>query len=166
MFKRTAIIIGIVIAVCGMVQADGLYPLTTSEKADKGATHVFTFEHSDLTESATNTAQALTFNVAAKMGVEVVAAELAEAFTDSATNAFDSVAVKVGDGTDDDMFLTSTEVNSYGTEVWLKYGRALSNKVYTATDTIDITVTPCATYALEDLDAGEMKIYFRIRDAR
>ena len=31
--------------------------------------------------------------------------------------------VTVGDGTDADLFLTSTELNSYGTEVWLKFGR-------------------------------------------
>jgi hypothetical protein len=60
--------------------------------------------------------------IAAKTSVECVGMLLDQAFDTANTNYTGSLALKVGDGSDDDLFLTSTELASDGTEVWVKYG--------------------------------------------
>jgi hypothetical protein len=116
----------LLLALCASIAAGAyVYPLTEQEKADTGANYMVKITHADLTEASTNTAQTITnvLAVAAKQGVELVAMVLKTPFTDDATNAFASVALTVGDGTDTDLYLDSTELNSYGAEVYLKYGR-------------------------------------------
>ena len=107
------------------VYASGVYPLPTAGKADIGANYLVVITHEDLTTSTTNTAQTLTnaLPVKAKQSVELVACMLKTAFSDDATNAFNGLTVTVGDGTDADLFLASTELNVYSNEVWLKQGR-------------------------------------------
>lgn len=99
-----------------------VYPLTEQEKADKGATHVAIVEYGDLDETSTNTAETMTMTVPAKYGVQFVGMELDTAFDTANATYTGSLAVKIGDGTDDDLFLTSTELASDGTEVWVKWG--------------------------------------------
>lgn len=100
--------------------------LSAMEQANTRATHRVVIKESDLTETSTNTAQTLgaSFPVAAKMGVEVVAMQLVTSFDEGTTNYTGSCALTVGDGTDADLYLTSTELHADGTEVWLKYGRS------------------------------------------
>jgi len=164
-------------AIMGMsASAGGVQPLRIEESVAWDATDVAIITYEDLTETTTNVAQTISdvMTVAAKQGLELVAAVLVTPFTDTATNAFASVAVTVGDGTDADLYLTSMELNSYGTEVYLQYGRTVWNsgttnnvtlsygrKLYTAADTIDFVFTPTTGYALSALDAGEVRFYFR-----
>lgn len=127
-----------VLALSTSAWATALRPLDTSAAAWYGATHVVEITDEDLTETSTNTAQTITnlFTVASNSTVELVAMELVEAFSDDATNAFNSVAVTVGDGDDTDLFLQSTEVSLYGTMVWIKPGR-----VWQGTNTVVAAVT-------------------------
>ncbi len=101
-----------------------------------GGTHCVTVKYSDFTTATTNTAQTLTWTVAAGQAVELVAMELVTAFDSANTNYTGSCAVKVGDGTDDDLFLTSTELASDGSEVFWKFNPGYSSTVaVTATTT-------------------------------
>lgn len=143
--------------------ASSFRPLPEQERANIGATHVATVTYADLTETNTNTAQTLTnvFAVAAKEGVQLVAMQLVTAFDTGNTNYTGSVLVTVGDGTDTDLYLTSAELASDGTEVWLKYGTT-GRKVYTAADTIDFVFTPNSDEALSANTAGEVRFYFKV----
>ena len=110
----------------GVVQAASTTWQTTSVPemaAHRGATHCVVIKWSDLAASTdTNTAYAFTNAILAKTGVEFVELMLDKAFDTANTNYTGSVLLKVGDGSDDDLFLTSTELASDGTEVWIKYG--------------------------------------------
>lgn len=98
--------------------------LSVPEMAAKaGATHVAIYEYSDFTTSATNTAQAFSNAIPANTGVECVAMYLDKAFDTANTNYTGSLTLTVGDASDADRFLTSTELASDGTEVFVKYGQ-------------------------------------------
>jgi len=96
--------------------------LNTAEMAKWGATHCLEIEYNDAGSVATNTAVAFTNSVAANTAVEFVALILDTAWSGGNTNYTQSAALKIGDGSDDDLFLTSTELASDGTEVFVKYG--------------------------------------------
>jgi len=128
-------------------QAATFRPLLEQEKAHLGATHVATITYADFTETTTNTSTTLTnvFSAVAKQGIELVAMQLKTAFTTGNTNYTGSVLVTVGDGTDPDLYLTSTELDSDGTEVWLKFGRSVQAATaatlhYAGTNTPAVTV--------------------------
>ena len=190
--KKLGLMVAI-LAVASLTMAATFRPLPEQEQAYIGATHVATIGYADLTDTNVNTAQTLTnvFAVEAKQGVQLVAMQLITAFN-AGNNATGSVAVIVGDGTDTDLYLTSTELNSNLTEVWLKYGRSVQaatsgvitnvigattnlvtvltaltddvtgRKLYTASDTIDFTFTPNAVNSLSQNTAGEVRFYFKI----
>jgi len=130
----------------GAAWAATVTPLATQERAAHGATHVVTITHADLTESSTNTTQTLTnlLYIAANQSVELVKMELVTAFQDDATNGFASLALEVGDGTDTDLYLDSTELNVYGTEVYAKHGRILWGSSETNTVVTGFTPTVIA----------------------
>lgn len=132
----------------------------------QGATHIAIVTHTDLTEATANTAQVIALmTVAAKMAVGCVKAVLKTPFTDASDAAFNTTAVTVGDGNSANALLTSMELNSNGTEVFLKFGTA-TQTVYTGADTVDITFNSMADKALVDIDAGEVHIYLKLTDAR
>jgi hypothetical protein len=106
---------------CAALAAPEWQPLSVPEMAKWGATHVLIVEWNDLTTSATNTAQLFTNSVVAKTAVECVGLLLDEAFDTGNTNFTGSLAIKIGDGSVDDLFLASTELASDGTEVFVKY---------------------------------------------
>ena len=102
------------------------------------------------------------------MGVELTGMELVTAFVSSDATLL-STAVVVGDGSSTNRFLTSTELNAAGTEVFLKGGApALSAVpyVYTADDTVDVVVTGTAAKLLNTHTAGKVRFYFTVTDAR
>jgi hypothetical protein len=118
--------IGLVLAVLVTAQVFGASckELTVEGKAAFAATHVVNFTHADLTTTSTNGAtltNSTVFTVKGTDMVEFVAMELVRPFEYSGTNTLDSTTVVVGDGTDADFFLASTELNKNGTEVWYKY---------------------------------------------
>lgn len=125
--KKLGTIVAVMAALSwlGPAWASEVQRLSINEAAPKGATHKVVLTHADLTETVSNTAQTVTsvFSVAAKQGVECVAAVLRTPFTYSGSTALNSTTLTVGDGTDPDLFLASMELNSNGTEVFLKFGR-------------------------------------------
>jgi hypothetical protein len=110
-----------------------------------GATHVAVIQDDDLTTATTNTAQTLTMTIASNQAVQVLWAVCTERFVDNATNAFNSLTLIVGDGTDDDLFLESMQLCKYGTEVLVKPGRSFQEADYLAAIT-GIVSTTAATF--------------------
>jgi hypothetical protein len=113
-----------VLALAAPALAVQLVPLSLPEMAAKDATHVATVTWADFTEDTANTAETFSLAIPAGTAVEMVAMVLDEAFNASVgdTNHTGSVLLEVGDGSDADLFLTSTELNADGTEVFIKLG--------------------------------------------
>lgn len=129
-------IVGLVAVVASVASAASFRALSVEEMAAMGATHVAKYEYSDFAAcTTTNTALTLTNSVAiaAKDAVECVGLVLEKAFDTGNTNYTGSVLLTVGDSSDADLFMTSTELASDGTEVWFKFGR---EDVETITSTV------------------------------
>jgi hypothetical protein len=176
--KKVMVMVAAVVLMAGFVQAQDVRLLTVNESVAVGATHAVTLEHTDLTTTTTNTAQTFNVPVLAKQGVEVVAYVLREPFQDVATNGNNTLTLTVGDGTDADLFLTSTEMCVDGTEVFLKFPAPMvnsgtasnvtllaSSKVYTADGNMVLTVTPHTNYGVAAMDKGKVEVFFRVTDA-
>lgn len=175
------------------VRAVELGPLPQESRAAWGATHFLRVTHADLTETDTNTAQTISsFAVTTNTAVEFVAMVLRRPFDSGDTNYTGSTLITVGDGSDADLFLTSTELNVDGTEVFIQYpplpaytisytvltnsltniyvnaitttptGSALGRKVYTANDTIDVVFTPNEEESLSALTNGVVDLLFKL----
>lgn len=143
------------------------YPLPLETQIEKHATHATEITYADLT--ATGATQTLSpVNIGDKMGAEVVAIELPEAFVSSDASLI-STAITVGDGGSATRLLSSTELNAAGTEVFLKGGTLANTSlpyVYTTDDTVDVFVTGTSLKALNTHTAGKVVIYWKITDAR
>ena len=113
------------VMLAGLAQAVEFKALSLPEMVQaNGATHMVLLSKSDFTDTNVNTAQSFTnFTAGAKKGVELVAMVLETAYDTGNTNFTGSVLLTVGDADDADRFLTSTELASDGTEVFLKFGR-------------------------------------------
>lgn len=133
--KKTCLILAMALLAVGAFAADirGRV-LGVEEMAAKRANYCFEVKYSDFAETSTNTAETLTFAVSAKESVRFVSMELATAFDTADTNYTGSLAVTVGDGTDADLFLTSTELASDGTEVFFKYDAGYSSTMTLTTE--------------------------------
>lgn len=132
--KMVGMVAALVLWMSVPAKAWNWYAMSVPEMAAHGgATHMAEFTAEDFSASTvSNTAKAFTNAVAAKKAVEVIALLLDTAFTVQTTNYTDSCLLKIGDGSDDDYFLTSTELAGDGSEVWVKFGRPHS---YTAVST-------------------------------
>ena len=75
-------------AVLAVAWAASLRPMTEQERAFYGATHEVEFTYADLTETDTNTAQQLTFNVYSNTAVQGVCLVVDEAFVGPTNNHF------------------------------------------------------------------------------
>jgi hypothetical protein len=166
-------------------------PLFSDEAAQLGANFFVRYTHDDLTTTNVNTAQTLSVPVATQTAWQLVAMVLETPFDTGNTNYTGSTLLKIGDGSDDDLFLTSTELASDGSEVYLKFGAPnsataattliyptgttnagpalvtgvtvgeLGRKVYTATGNIVSTFTPNSDEAVSALTSGAVRVYFR-----
>jgi hypothetical protein len=136
--------------------------------AHGGATHMAEFQWSDFTQTSTNTAQTFTNTIPAKRSLECIAMMLDTAYTIGTTNYTDSCLLKIGDGSDDDLFLTSTELASDGTEVFIKFGPPYT---YTAASTPTFTTlafgtnVTVATTNLITLQAGATNVSQTVTNA-
>jgi hypothetical protein len=152
----------ILLAIGMNAQAAQLVPLDSREAALVGATHVARFSYEDFAASTdTNTALIITnlSPIAAKELVECVAMVLETSFDTGNTNYTGSMALQVGDSSDADLFLTSTELASDGSEVFVKAGRddaataTLTLQNVSLTDTNGVTASVC-TNATAAIVAG------------
>lgn len=140
------------------------YLLNESRVAERADLEVL-ITHEDLTEATANTTQKLTFPIADRMSVELSRVILDEPFEDTTDAAFNTTAVIVGDDGSTNRFLTSTELNVNGAEVYLKNGTG-TNLVYTAADTIDFIFASMAAKNLAALNKGRVRFMFKIADER
>lgn len=120
---------GLVLATAPAAQAYTWGPVSSQEAAQWGGNYLFTWNHTDLTNTTTNATQTFALSVVSNSSVEFVAFVLDEACDSGDTNWTGSTLLHIGDGTDADLFLTSTEMNVDGTEVWFKLPPLNSNTV-------------------------------------
>ncbi len=176
MKKFMMILITALLAFAGFTQAAEWRTLSSEEAALTGANRVYTVDYSDLTTATTNTAQTLTVSVPDKSAIRFVMMKLEKAFDTGNTNFTGSLAVKIGDTSDDDLYLTSTELASDGTEIWKKFGNTVWNsgqatnvtlaygsKVYTSNDYIKCVFTPNAEETVKSNTVGRVKFYFNVQ---
>lgn len=135
-------------------------PLET--QALLGANYAAIIDYTDLSDTAGLT-KTLTTNIPANAMVQGVCHTLIEDFV-SATAS--SLVYTVGDGSDADFHLTSTQLEQSDTEIDLKVhtpgsGASAEGKVYTAADTLDFAFTAVGGN-LNTLTAGKLIFYFRM----
>lgn len=140
-------------------------PIPLEGRIAEGANYEVLITHADLTDAVASEAQTLTVPIAAKMSVRGVRLILDEVFLDTSDTANASTAVIVGDDGSTSRYFTSTELNSHGTEIFLKSGVDIEFP-YTADNTIDITFTPTSGKTLAALTQGRVRIQFQINDER
>jgi len=137
-------------------------PLSNNERLNGGFTHVIEVTYADLTETVADTAQTLALlSLAAGEAVLKVAYKLVTGFADASDAAFNSTTIEIGDGTDVDWNLQSTQINEAGTEIDYSVGTG-NTRVYLDADTLDMKVTSMAAKALNDLDSGEIHVYVQV----
>ena len=176
------------------VHAQQWRQLTQQEQTRTGASHVWTIEAADLTETTDDTAQTLAISVGAKRGVTFVAAVLAAPFATAGTN--DSVTLEVRDTDTAGLYLAATQVASSGsvTPVYLSFPRQTTpaitlqratvdgnenvvtnvvlavteygRRLYTADKQLRAVFTPANTTKLSNYTTGEVRLYFHLWDAR
>lgn len=117
-----------------------------------------------LTETTANTAQLFTVKAGKKgLAVKRVVLSSAAGLEDDSDAAFNSTAITVGDASDPDRLLGSTELNVNGTEVLSKVNEP--DYVYTdASETISITVNSMTGKSLSNIDTGEFYVGFELQD--
>ena len=131
-----------------------------------GSTHEVVIDYTDLSDTA-GTGKTLTVTIPAGSWVRGGAHVLETDFTDGAAT-MSSLVYTVGDGGDADLYMTSTEVETTGTEIDYKAPTPGSGavaretgKVYASADTLDIAFT--ATGAnLSTLTGGKLRYYFAL----
>lgn len=135
-----------------------LTPLKAEEQVSKGgATHCLEITYADLTDA--DASQTLTpITVANGTAFMVTQAQLVEAFV-SSDATLTSTTLKVGDGGDTSRFLASMELNSAGTEVFVKGGALTAIYQYTAADTVDALIECTAGKLLNSHTAGKVRVY-------
>lgn len=106
-------------------QGAQLMALSVPEMTAVKATHMLRITYADFASCTnSNTSCVVTgFVASAKQGVECVAMVLETAFDTGNTNYTGSCLMTVGDADSANRFITSTELASDGTEVFLKFGR-------------------------------------------
>ena len=136
-------------------------PLSEVESVGRGANLMVVLTSADLTDGD-NSQNIELFKVLAKDTVQLVRAELVTVFDSSTDTSIITTTVEVGDDGDTDRFLTSTELNPSGTEVFAK-GGALTNATaytYTADNTVDALVACTSAKLLSAHDSGELRLFF------
>jgi hypothetical protein len=133
-----------------------------------GSTHEVVIDYTDLSDTA-GTSKTLTVDIPAGSWVRGGAHVLETDFTDGAAT-LSSLVYIVGDGDDPDLYMTSTQVETTGSEVDYKAPTAGSGavsrevgKVYSSADTLDIAFTASGAN-LSTLTGGKLRYYFAMVD--
>lgn len=176
---KKLIVIAIVAITASASFAWELQPLDLNGRATYNATHQTIIDYRDFADvTDTNTALSITQAVPAKVGMALVGMVLEQPFDGSgvSTAITQSVALKIGDGSDDDLFLTSTELASDGSEVFIKYAplgsvtigatgvvtavSSLGVKYYGTAGDVVYTFTPAAKHSLAVQTQGRVKLFW------
>ena len=136
-------------------------PLTTQERAEMpGYTHVAIVTADDLTQVTAAAAQAITL-CALKKGDIILRAigDPVDPFRNTADAAFNSDTVSLGDSGSATRHLAATEANLNGT-----YLKVIGNTafLYTAVDSLILTVNSMAGKSLVNINRGEYHAFFAL----
>ena len=137
-------------------------PLALEEIALRGYSHVVTFDYTDLTDTAALTKTlALLPNTMVKNGTRVSCAGL---YVETAFVGCATLTLKVGDGGDDDRFMTLA-IADLKTKAYLAAPASITSQPYTYTtaDTVDGLVT-ATTDNLTALSAGKAHVFLMVVD--
>lgn len=142
------------------------------------ATHKVIISYTDIAAlgaSATGTLALLPINTAGAFTKTFPAGTVARFAGLNLITAFDfsdtgitSLTVQIGDGSDTDRLLTSTELAVDGTEIlWKVEGATTQPYAYLAADTIDALFTAAngGTPTLAECTSGEVEIYLHVTDS-
>jgi len=123
-------------------------PIGVQEGALWGANYLVQISEGDLTNTVTNSAQTISscLSVVSNSAVEMVALVVDTPADSGNTNYTGSTLLKIGDGDDDDRYLTSTELNVDGTEVWFKLGPPNGGTITVTPSSVTLTTM---TYAVQ-----------------
>lgn len=140
-------------------------PLDVAEAARWGATHQIVVEESDLTDTNTATFSQVLSNgvIAANTAIVPVALVLEQPFNinDATTNAYNTTVVTVGDSASSNTsFISSTELNQNGTEVYVKLP-AVAGKLFTSAAKVTFAFTGMTNNALSSFTKGRVAFYYR-----
>lgn len=177
--KKLFGVIAAVFIVAGVYAQSGpeIVRLDSLGSARYDADFVSIFDVDDFTNTNANPTVAVTSSVPAKTVLRLSGAVLKQAFDDGLTTRTNSVALTIGDGSDADLFLTSTELAADGTEVWVNFApvgsvnigatgevtavTANGVKYYASAGSVVYTFTCTdATYP-SDFTAGKLEVYWR-----
>lgn len=145
MKKLIAVFAALVVAVPAFAAIETVR-LDSLESAAYGASYVSIIEAEDLAAfgALTNATVGITSAVPAKVGLTMAGMILETAFNDSialgAANAItNSITVKIGDGSDDDYYLTATQIAADGTEVFVQFTPVAAGSIV-STPTIQTSI--------------------------
>jgi hypothetical protein len=140
-----------------------VYELPNNTKAATGYTHKVVLTHEDLTTTTANTAQTIALlSVEAGDVVHSAAWKMVTSFQDASDSAYNTTTFIIGDDGSTNRFLSSTEANENGTEVYYKAHTNTAPYAYTAANTIDAVVGSMVAKSLSDIDAGEVHIFLGV----
>ena len=142
-------------------------PAMTREQL--GFTHKILVTYSDIAALAADSATLQLFPASgatfpAGTVIGKCAINLTTAFN-SSDAAINSLLCKIGDGGDDDRFMTSTELHADGTEILYKiFAGTTAPYAYLDADTVDavFTVAGGASPLLSETNAGALEIYLQV----
>ncbi len=123
------------------------------------ATHVIELNDEDLTETLISAAQTNLIAIAANSVVKVKRLSLVQVFNENDSVLTESCLVEFGDQLDPNRYITSTEVNSDGTEVFVKAPAVATFVAYTEATNLQVTTTPIAASAVVSNVQGRVRIY-------
>jgi hypothetical protein len=134
-----------------------LFTELTIEERTKGFSHVFSIDHTDLTQAAANTAQTLDIAIPAGASVRGAQIRIDTPLQDVSDTAFNSTAITVGDTGSATRHLASTQANANGTVVALR--TAAVQHDYAAADAVRVTVNSMAEKSLVNIDKGAFRVF-------
>jgi hypothetical protein len=137
-------------------------PLTTNERAEApGYTHVASITADDMTNAVDGAIQTLTL-VALKAGDAIMRVfwHLKVPFQNTLEPANNTTTISVGDDAGVATHLAATQANLNGTEIIFAAGNTYV--LYVAASNLKITATPFAGTNLNELNRGELLVYFAL----
>lgn len=133
-------------------------------RAATGFTHRVRLDTTHLNETAVATSDIFTFAIPALTSISDVMLTVEETLQDVSDAGFNSNTVSVGDNSSATTFLGATETNANGSYVKMARMQTQTTgpQVYTAANTLKITVNSMAAKALNDLDRGKISVWLKM----
>lgn len=143
-----------------------MYSMALQEiNSNSGFTHRAVFTPNDITMATANTEQVFTLMTTQSQDqIAGVAVLLDVPFQDTADAAYNTTTIRVGDSDTDNKFVTATEMNLNGTEVYYAYNTGASvPTAYGATaKTIVVTFGAQSGKSLTSLKLGRVIILIKL----